>query len=292
VNEPGRARAALAALAIVLATTVTWWAVALWPVGASAPEWLLRTRDVCFGVKADALPTAGGWILLIGQPVGLVALLATVWGRELLAELASAMRRTAGQIVVGVVLALLTVAAASAVERVRTANEEPFALGTADLARRLTRVNDVAPALALEDQAGQLINLASFRGRAVIVTFAYAHCQTVCPLTVSDVLTARDRVEGDPPAVLIVTLDPWRDTPSRLGSIAKLWGLTGDVHVLSGAPDVVERTLDAWRVPRVRNGQTGDLTHPSLAYVVDADGHIAYVIAGNADAIAAAVRAL
>ena len=65
-----------------------------------------------------------------------------------------------------------------------------------------------------------------------------------------------------------------------------------DAHVLSGAPDEVERTLNGWRVPRVRNQQTGDISHPSIVYVIGADGRIAYVVSGNADAIAAAVRAL
>jgi len=92
--------------------------------------------------------------------------------------------------------------------------------------------------------------------------------------------------------VLLVTLDPWRDTPSRLASIAELWGLNGEAHVLSGPPDVVERTLSAWRVPRTRNEKTGDISHPSIVYVVGADGRIAYVVTGNAEVISAAVRAL
>ena len=62
--------------------------------------------------------------------------------------------------------------------------------------------------------------------------------------------------------------------------------------MLSGAPDEVERTLNAWRVPRMRNQKTGDIIHPSIVYVVAADGRIAYVLNGGAETIAAAVRAL
>ncbi len=62
--------------------------------------------------------------------------------------------------------------------------------------------------------------------------------------------------------------------------------------MLSGTPDAVERALNAWRVPRARNEKTGDIMHPSLVYVVSADGRIAYVVNGGADTIAAAVRAL
>ncbi len=153
-------------------------------------------------------------------------------------------------------------------------------------------MNDAAPALALTDQTGREVTLESSRGRPVIVAFAFAHCETVCPLVVADVMTARRRLGPEAPPALIVTLDPWRDTPSRLASIARQWGLDADAHVLSGAPDEVERTLNRWRVPRVRNEKTGDISHPSIVYVIGANGRIAYVVSGNADAISAAVRAL
>jgi len=292
MSGPRGARTALAALGLVLLTTAAWWALALWPVGADAPQWLLRTRDVCFGVKADALPTAGGWLLLVGQPLGAIVVLGAVWGRELRNGMTLATANVGGQMATGAILALLAVGLVGAVSRVRAAGDEPFPTGAAAFGAQLTRISDPAPALELTDQAGSLVSLASFRGRPVIVAFAYAHCQTVCPLIVSDVLAARDRFERDPPAVLLVTLDPWRDTPSRLASIARLWSLTGDAHVLSGAPETVERTLNAWRVPRARNSKSGEITHPSIVYVVGADGRISYAVTGNADAIAAAIRAL
>ncbi len=62
--------------------------------------------------------------------------------------------------------------------------------------------------------------------------------------------------------------------------------------MLSGQPELVERTLNAWLVPRARNERTGDISHPSIVYVVGADGRITYVVTGNVETIAAAVRAL
>ena len=41
-----------------------------------------------------------------------------------------------------------------------------------------------------------------------------------------------------------------------------------------------------------RNERTGDLTHPSLVYVVGQDGKIAYAITGSEPVIRAAVEAL
>jgi protein SCO1/2 len=292
VSDGSRARLAVAALAAILAVTASWWALALWPAGPSVPEWVVRTREACFGSRPDGLPDGGGWLLLIGQPLGMAALLAIVWPAELRAGMAQLMGRVVGQVTVGTVAALVVVGIWSAGVRVRTAGLEPFSTGAADVAKQLTRVNDPAPRIALTDQSGREITLESFRGRPVIVAFAFAHCETVCPLVVSDALGAQARAPEAAPVVLVVTLDPWRDTPSRLPSMARQWGVDAAAHVLSGPPALVERTLNAWRVPRARNEKTGEIIHPALVYVVDRAGRIAYVLTGSAEAISAAVRAL
>jgi protein SCO1 len=284
--------ASVAALAAILAITAGWWALALWPVATDAPEWLLRTREVCFGSTTDGLPEAGGWVLLVGQPLGMLGFLAFVWGSDLRVGLARVMTRTAGQLAVGLVSALIVVGISGVVVRVRTAGFEPFSTGAGDVAAQLTRVNDVAPALPLVDQHGRELSLDEYRGRPVLVAFAYAHCATVCPLIVSDVLEAQRRAPERAPAVLIVTLDPWRDTPSRLPSMATQWDLLDDALFLSGSPELVEHTLNRWRVPRARNEKTGEITHPAIVYVLGPDGRIAYAVGGNVDVIAAAVQAL
>jgi cytochrome oxidase Cu insertion factor (SCO1/SenC/PrrC family) len=292
VSDTARARLAVAALGAILAITASWWALALWPVDAGAPEWFLRTREVCFGSTEDGLPNAGGWLLLVGQPIGMVAVLALVWWAELRAGMSQVMARVAGQLTIGTAAALLVVGVWSAGGRVRTAGLEPFSIGDADVVKQLTRVHDMPPALTLTDQSGRKVSLAAFRGRPVLVTFAYAHCETVCPLIVSDVLGARQQAADVAPVVLIITLDPWRDTPRRLPTIARQWMIEEQAHVLSGDPEAVERALNAWRVPRTRNGKTGEIVHPSVVYVIDAEGRIAYVVSGGARTIAAAVRSL
>jgi protein SCO1/2 len=292
MSDSARARIAVGALAAILAITASWWALALWPAGTTAPEWVLRTREVCFGTNPDGLPEAGGWILLIGQPIGMLALLVSIWPRELRAGFTALLAHLPGQLAIGAVAAAIVAGILGTGVRVRTAGLEPFSVGGADLARQLTRVNDAPAALALTDQTGAEITLESFRGRPVLVTFAYAHCETVCPRIVDDVLEARLLESAADPAVIIVTLDPWRDTPSRLPTIAQGWSLGGMAHVLSGDPERVERTLNAWRVPRVRNESTGAIAHPSVVYVIDRNGRIAYVVSGDARTIVAAIRAL
>jgi protein SCO1/2 len=292
VTAGARARTALGALAAIVAITTSWWALALWPT-ADAPSWVLRTRETCFGTAATGLPDAGGWLALVGQPLGMLAVLLAVWGTEVRNGLRATLRFIAGQMAVGVVGAALLAGVLGVVVRVRDADARPFASSTTEaLAGQLNRLNDAPTPFALVDQHGRTVTLEQFRGKPVLVTFAYAHCETVCPLLVSEVLGARDRLGARAPAVLIVTLDPWRDTPSRLPSIAERWGATGDAHVLGGSPEEVERVLNAWRIPRARNERTGDVSHPSVVYVVGADGRIAYVVTGSEPLVRAAVEAL
>ena len=292
MTAASRAWVALAALAVILAITASWWALALWPT-ADAPAWLVLTRETCFGTAATGLPDAGGWMALTGQPLGMLLVLFAGWGHDVRAGLRAALQRVSGQLVVGVATALLIAGVFGLVVRVSVGDARPFASSpTEEVARQLNRLNDTPKPLSLVDQSGRTVTLGQFHGRPVLVTFAYAHCETVCPVLVSEVLGARDALASPKPAVLIVTLDPWRDTPSRLGAMAERWGASGDVHVLSGAPDSVERVLNAWRVPRARNERTGDVSHPSVVYVIGSDGRIAYVLNGGQTVIRAAVEAL
>lgn len=285
---------AVAALAAILAITAGWWALALWPVGRDGPAWVTVTRAVCFGAARDELPNAGGWVLLVGQPLGMLGILLTAWGRELRAGLRALLSRLSGQLATGVVAAAMVAGLSGVVARVAGADAERFVPDVdAAITAALTRIDNDAPAMALVNQRGETVTLEAFRGRPVLVTFAFAHCGTICPLVVSDVTTAASILVDDAPVVLILTLDPWRDTPSRLPTIARAWRLGGGAHVLSH-PDttIVERTLNAWRIPRVRNERTGDVSHPSLVYVLDRQGRIAYAVPGGVETIVAAVRGL
>jgi cytochrome oxidase Cu insertion factor (SCO1/SenC/PrrC family) len=77
--------------------------------------------------------------------------------------------------------------------------------------------------------------------------------------------------------VLLVTLDPWRDTPSALPGIARRWELPDGFHVLSSRAvgDILE-IVERYGVSFTRDDRTGDIVHPGLVFLVDADGRLAY----------------
>lgn len=274
-------------LALIAAITAAWWALALWPLPEEAPSWLARTRYVCFGSTVTGLPNGGGWLLLIAEPISLTAVLLVVWGGAVRDGLRVLAARPWGRIALHAAVALAVVGVTAAAWRVRTATAAALPALTMPPPDTYPRLDRDAPPLALRDHRGEPVSLAQFRGRPVLLTFAYAHCQTVCPLLVRDVQAARRRVPELEAVALIVTLDPWRDVPSRLPHIAASWGLEHQEILLGGTVEEVEQVLEAWNVATYRDPATGEIQHPSLVYVLDRRGRIAFAAAGGADHLAA-----
>lgn len=83
-----------------------------------------------------------------------------------------------------------------------------------------------APPIRLTNQFGEEIRLEDLRGRTIILTFLYTSCPDTCPLYLSKIalgLRAYENVAPDRPAVVVVTVDPDRDTVARLRMFAGQW---------------------------------------------------------------------
>ena len=269
---------ALAGLLFVLVVTAAWWALALWPSGNDAPRWIARAQAVCFGVGPGGLPDTAGWVGLIGSPLGMVTMLLVV-ARSAFRNLLRLLWQIRWlQLVSGTVVVFVIAFGFVATTRIRTLSSETDELIRNDYGSAV-KSSRTAPGLRLTDQFGAVRDLREFRGRTVFVTFAYAHCATVCPVLVRQTLEAQRALRAaqhPAPAVLIVTLDPARDTPGRLATIAREWQLGGDAYVLSGTGADVARVLDEWGVARTYDPTNGNVTHAAVAYLVNAKSEITY----------------
>ena len=274
-------RFALGAFVFWLAATLGWWILAFAPL-SEVPAWLSNVRSVCFGSLPTGLPDAYGWISLM-SPLTMLGFLLVVWGRELFRDLrwlaASPAGRLALAAIFGVPLAgslWVGTLVAREIEVKATFTSPVRALEL--LPEGYPRTDRPAPDFQLVDQSGETLTLESLRGRPVLLTFAYAHCQTICPVIVRTASYAAERLGDLSPALVVVTLDPWRDTPSSLPSLAKAWdlGQLPRAHVLSGQVPDVQAVLEAYEVPSDRDLKTGEITHPALVYLLDAEGTIAY----------------
>jgi protein SCO1/2 len=69
---------------------------------------------------------------------------------------------------------------------------------------------------ALHDQNGDLVQLSKLRGKVVVLTPLYTHCQDTCPLTAQQVRGALDDLSGSQRGqvrALALSVDPANDTP-------------------------------------------------------------------------------
>ncbi len=292
--EPGEAWA-LGALGLILVITAAWWALALWPVPGETPAWLARARAVCFNATETGLPDRSGWMLLFGQPLGMVAFLVVVWPGAVKGGIDALRRTVPGRFVLGWTVFMAIVGLTASAVRVAKA-ERAASVDLAAVERppnAYPRLDREAPALGLLDQRGETVRVEDLRGRPTFVTFAFGNCETICPLVVRNVLDARDRLEGDvSPRLVVVSLDPWRDTPSSLPRLAERWELEAGDRVLSGDVERVQAVLDGWQIARKRDSRTGDITHPALVYLLGTDGRIAFAATGKVDELVALARRL
>ena len=75
-----------------------------------------------------------------------------------------------------------------------------------------------APPTVLLDSAGKPFDLASLKGKVVLVSFVYTTCNGVCPATTSSLVRIQKALEqaklwGKSVEFVSITLDPKRDTP-------------------------------------------------------------------------------
>jgi protein SCO1/2 len=139
------------------------------------------------------------------------------------------------------------------------------------------------PDFALLDQAGRPFGPGRLAGRWSILFFGFTQCPDVCPSTLAALAAARRELADLPPAqqpqVILVSVDPARDTPERLAGYVRFFdesftGVTGEpaaletltrelgVAVLVGKPDDAGRyTID----------------HTATLFLVNPDGALAAV---------------
>jgi protein SCO1/2 len=91
-----------------------------------------------------------------------------------------------------------------------------------------------APDFELRDQEGERVSMRALRGRPVIVTFLYTHCQDTCPIQAQTVRGALDELGHDLPA-LAIAVDPPNDTPRSARKFLAEQRVTGRLDFVLGS---------------------------------------------------------
>jgi cytochrome oxidase Cu insertion factor (SCO1/SenC/PrrC family) len=149
-----------------------------------------------------------------------------------------------------------------------------------------------APAFSLPDQRERTVSLRSLRGRPIALTFLDSRCTRECPVEGRVLGQVLEQVRGTDAALVVVSVDPWADTPASARAFAARAHWRGDWHWLLGRRVALAPVWRAFHVAVER--VPGDILHDVALYVIDPHGDLrdAYLFPFTADAVASNLRSL
>lgn len=155
----------------------------------------------------------------------------------------------------------------------------------------------VAADFTLQAASGP-VSLKDYRGKLVLIYFGYTFCPDVCPTSLAataEGLKLLKPEESAKVAMIFVSVDPERDTPTRLKEYAEFFhpgivGVTGSPEVLAAIAKQYGVFYARQKIETAGNGYVVD--HTSETYMVSPDGHLLGKIAHATppDQVAAEIR--
>lgn len=129
----------------------------------------------------------------------------------------------------------------------------------------------------LTDQSGQALAFADAAGEVRLASLFYASCGYVCPLLIEQIRaieTQLDDAQKQRLRVLLISLDPERDTPEALATLARGRNLDLGRWTLARPQPRDLRTLSAVLKVQYRQLDDGEFNHSTVISLLDADGRI------------------
>jgi protein SCO1/2 len=137
---------------------------------------------------------------------------------------------------------------------------------------------DFGKAFTLTDHNGKQRSLQDFRGQVVVLFFGFTHCPDVCPTTLAELAGAVKRLgpAGEKVQVLLVSVDPERDTPEMLAQYVTafnpgflaLRGNAGETALVAKEFKVIYQKVAG---PRA---QDYTMDHSAGSYIFDRQGRL------------------
>jgi protein SCO1 len=127
----------------------------------------------------------------------------------------------------------------------------------------------------LTTQDAKPVGLDVHRGQPVLVSMFYASCPHVCPTLIHSIgrmeaqLTEAQRKRL---RVLLISVDPERDTPAALAELAKKHGADLSRWTFARTPESSVRQVAAVLGIQYRKLPDGEFNHSSVITLLDADG--------------------
>ncbi len=159
---------------------------------------------------------------------------------------------------------------------------------------QFTDVTGALPDLELNllDSTGRPVSAGDYLGRTTLLFFGFTNCPGPCPTTLARIGAALEQMgeAGQSVQVLMVTVDPGRDSPDALRRYEKSFGPW--LHGLTGDVDELDRLKRDYKVhaQRMAADATGnyDVSHSTVVLAFDAAGRCRLLLSDLSDSFAVA----
>jgi len=135
-----------------------------------------------------------------------------------------------------------------------------------------TRLSGAAPGFTLTDQFGRRVSLRSLHGKVVVLSFNDPQCTTICPLTTTALLHAKDLLGPAAARVELVGVgaNPEATEVKWVRDYSRAHGMLHKWRFLTGSLPELKRVWRAYNIEAaVLNGE---IDHTPATYVIDSRG--------------------
>lgn len=141
----------------------------------------------------------------------------------------------------------------------------------------------MAPNFKLTDQSGQPRALSDFRGKVVSLFFGFTHCPDICPTHLARQAEVMRLLgpQANEVAVLFVTLDPERDTPSALKTYMDAFDPR--FIALTGTQEQTDKVARQYKIfwqktPLPDSALVYTIDHTTNSFVIDQSGRSRLIV--------------
>lgn len=108
--------------------------------------------------------------------------------------------------------------------------------------------------IPLINDKNEKLNLNSFKGKTIVITPIFTSCDDICPLSAANFRVAQEAIQAvkldEKISLLLISIDPDKDSPERLAAYRKKLDLTDQVFLLTGTNEDINKFWDGFGIAR------------------------------------------
>ena len=141
------------------------------------------------------------------------------------------------------------------------------------------------PEFSLVDQHGRPVDRSVFNGQWDLVFFGFTHCPDICPATLQILATATatlaEQGQSPLPRIVLVSVDPERDTPELMGRYVDYFG-AGNLGITGSLAEIQKLTsgLGIYFQKQDSESENYVVDHSAAVLLVDPEGRFSALFSG------------